>query len=67
MAGLLWLTGTFIHWQTLRAEEKLLDRRHRLTLVRRAELGTPVSLVGIADDEAAADERLQPAHSWTLG
>jgi hypothetical protein len=67
MAGLLWLTGAFIHWQSIRAEEKLADHLHRLTLLRQAELKTPMSLVGIADDEANADERLQPVHSWTLG
>jgi hypothetical protein len=67
MAGLLWLTGAFIHWQSIRAEEKLADHMHRLSLLRQAERGTPVSLVGIADDEAPTDERLQPAHSWTMG
>ena len=66
MAGLLWVTGAFIHWQSLRAEEKLADHRHRLVLLRQAELETPISLVGIAEDEPA-DDRFQPTHSWMDG
>jgi hypothetical protein len=64
LAGLLWVTGAFLHWHNMRAEEKLADHLRRLTSLRQAEMKTPVSLVGLAEDELHDDERVQPAHSW---
>jgi hypothetical protein len=72
LAGLLWVSGAFLHWQNMRAEakhlrdeEKLADHLHRLALLRHAEMTPPVSLVGLAEDESHDDERVQSAHAWT--
>jgi hypothetical protein len=65
LAGLLWVTGAFLHWQNMRSEEKLADHLHRLALLRQAETSPPVSLVGIAEDMVHDDQRIQPVHAWT--